>query len=193
MSDRLVPVGISSKHLHVSREDLATLFGPGHELTVKKDLSQKGQYAAEETVTLIGPKGSFTGIRILGPCRKQTQVELSRTDCFRLGITPPVRDSGDLAGSPSVRIVGPAGEVTIPCGVILAKRHIHMTPAEACELGVANGDIVMVRADGDRALTFDQVLIRVHDTFTWEMHLDTDEANAASLKNGDMVTIIKVG
>jgi putative phosphotransacetylase len=193
MSENVVPVGVSSRHLHVTQDDLEALFGKGYELTVKKDLSQKGQFAAEETVTLVGPKAAMANVRILGPCRKRTQVEVSRTDCFQLGLNPPVRDSGDLDGSESIKIVGPKGEITIPAGVILAKRHIHMTPVEAEKLGVRDRDIVMVKAPGERALVFDEVLVRVHPTFTWEMHIDTDEANAASLRNGSQVTIIKKG
>ncbi|OPZ62674.1 MAG: Phosphate propanoyltransferase [Firmicutes bacterium ADurb.Bin506] len=190
MSTFTVPVGISSRHLHVSQADLETLFGKGATLTVKKDLSQKGQYAAEQTVVISGPKGSFSKVRILGPCRKRTQVEVSRTDCFALGIDAPVRDSGDLEGSATLKIQGPAGEIEIPAGAIVAKRHIHMTPEEAAQLGVKDRDTVMVKTAGDRALVFDEVLARVDPTFTWEMHIDTDEANAASLKNGDLVTII---
>jgi len=193
MSENVVPVGVSNRHLHVTQDDLEALFGKGYQLRVKKDLSQKGQFAAEETVTLVGPKAAMANVRILGPCRKRTQVEVSRTDCFQLGLNPPVKDSGDLDGSESIKIVGPKGEVAIPAGVILAKRHIHMTPEEAEKLGVRDRDIVMVKAAGERALVFDEVLVRVHPTFTWEMHIDTDEANAASLKNGSPVTIIKKG
>ena len=193
MSENVVPVGVSNRHLHVTQDDLEALFGKGYQLRVKKDLSQKGQFAAEETVTLVGPKAAMANVRILGPCRKRTQVEVSRTDCFQLGLNPPVKDSGDLDGSESIKIVGPKGEVAIPAGVILAKRHIHMTPEEAEKLGVRDRDIVMVKAAGERALVFDEVLVRVHPTFTWEMHIDTDEANAACLKNGSLVTIIKKG
>ena len=193
MSRDVVPVGVSSRHLHVTQDDLEALFGKGYQLRVKKDLSQRGQFAAEETVTLVGPKAAMANVRILGPCRKRTQVEVSRTDCFQLGLNPPVKDSGDLDGSESIKIVGPKGEVTIPAGVILAKRHIHMTPEEAEKLGVRDRDIVMVKTTGERALIFDEVLVRVHPTFTWEMHIDTDEANAACLKNGSLATIIKKG
>jgi putative phosphotransacetylase len=193
MSETVVPIGVSNRHLHVAQDDLEALFGKGYQLTVKKDLSQKGQFAAEETVTLVGPKAAMANVRILGPCRKRTQVEVSRTDCFQLGLNPPVRDSGDLDGSESIKIVGPKGEVTIPAGAILAKRHIHMTCEEAEKLGLCDRDIVMARTSGERALIFDEVLVRVHPTFTWEMHIDTDEANAASLKNGSLVTIIKKG
>ena len=193
MSETVVPIGVSNRHLHVAQDDLEALFGKGYQLTVKKDLSQKGQFAAEETVTLVGPKAAMANVRILGPCRKRTQVEVSRTDCFQLGLNPPVRDSGDLDGSESIKIVGPRGEVTIPAGAILAKRHIHMTCEEAEKLGLRDRDTVMARTSGERALIFDEVLVRVHPTFTWEMHIDTDEANAASLKNGSLVTIIKKG
>ena len=193
MSETVVPIGVSNRHLHVAQDDLEALFGKGYQLTEKKDVSQKGQFAAEETVTLVGPKAAMANVRILGPCRKRTQVEVSRTDCFQLGLNPPVRDSGDLDGSESIKIVGPKGEVTIPAGAILAKRHIHMTCEEAEKLGLCDRDIVMARTSGERALIFDEVLVRVHPTFTWEMHIDTDEANAASLKNGSLVTIIKKG
>ena len=193
MSETVVPIGVSNRHLHVAQDDLEALFGKGYQLTVKKDLSQKGQFAAEETVTLVGPKAAMANVRILGPCRKRTQVEVSRTDCFQLGLNPPVRDSGDLDGSESIKIVGPQGEVTIPAGAILAKRHIHMTCEEAEKLGLRDRDTVMARTSGERALIFDEVLVRVHPTFTWEMHIDTDEANAASLKNGSLVTIVKKG
>ena len=190
MTTFTVPVGVSNRHLHVSQADLETLFGKGAQLTVKKDLSQKGQYAAEETVTLIGPKGSIANVRILGPGRKRTQVEVSRTDCFALGINPPVRDSGDLEGSASLKIQGPAGSVELEAGAILAKRHIHMTPEDAQQLGLKDRDVVMVKVDGDRALIFDEVLVRVDPTFSLEMHIDTDEANAACLNNGDTVSIL---
>ena len=193
MSETVVPIGVSNRHLHVAQDDLEALFGKGYQLTVKKDLSQKGQFAAEETVTLVGPKAAMANVRILGPCRERTQVEVSRTDCFQLGRNQQVRDSGDLDGSESIKIVGPKGEVTIPAGAILAKRHIHMTCEEAEKLGLCDRDIVMARTSGERALIFDEVLVRVHPTFTWEMHIDTDEANAASLKNGSLVTIIKKG
>jgi putative phosphotransacetylase len=186
-----VPVGISNRHIHLSKGDLATLFGPGYELTVAKDLSQTGQYAAEETVTLVGPKGVLQRVRVLGPLRSQTQVEISRTDCFALGVKPPVRDSGDLSDSPGIVVVGPAGCVQLSEGVVLAKRHIHMTPAEAEKFGLKDKDCVKVAVtEGPRPLTFDQVLVRVRDDFVLELHLDTDEANAACLRNGQEVDVI---
>ncbi|MDD2202000.1 MAG: phosphate propanoyltransferase [Firmicutes bacterium] len=186
-----VPVGVSNRHLHLSREDLDTLFGKGYELTVRKDLSQIGQYASEETVDVVGPKSTLSRVRVLGPVRKRTQVEISRTDSFKLGVQPPVKDSGDLSGSPGVKLVGPKAEITIPTGVIVAKRHIHMTPEEAERIGLQDTDIVMAKVNGPRALVFDEVLVRVDESFTWEFHIDTDEANAAGLGNGDVVTIVR--
>lgn len=186
----LVPVGISNRHVHLSREDLDALFGPGFELTKYKDLSQHGQYAANEMVTLVGPKGVFQGVRILGPVRRRTQVEISRTDAFQLGLKPPVRDSGEHQGTPGLVIVGPKGALTLTSGVLLAKRHIHMTPEEANRYELRDGDILQVRVGGPRALIFDEVLIRVDPSFALEMHVDTDEANAAMLANGDMVEVL---
>lgn len=185
-----VPVGISSRHVHLSREDLDALFGAGFELTKYKELSQHGQYAANEMVTLVGPKGVFQGVRILGPTRRRTQVEISRTDAFQLGLRPPVRDSGEHDATPGIVIVGPKGALTLTTGVLLAKRHIHVTPDEANRHGLEDGDVLQVRVSGPRALVFDEVLIRVDPTFALEMHVDTDEANAAMLANGDMVEVL---
>ncbi len=184
-----VPVGISNRHIHLSDEDLETLFGEGYKLTVRNELSQTGQFAADETVTIQGPKRSMDRVRILGPTRSQTQVEISRTDSFTLGVTPPVRDSGSLEGSPGITIIGPKGQITLDKGVIIAQRHIHMTPEDAEAFQVKDKDIVSVKVDGERALTFDNVLIRVRDDFVLEMHIDTDEANAAALSNGQMVEV----
>ncbi|MCX7779702.1 MAG: phosphate propanoyltransferase [Negativicutes bacterium] len=185
-----IPVGVSARHIHVSREDLDVLYGKGYELTPWKELSQPGQYASKETVELVTEKGSMK-VRILGPVRKQTQIELALTDAVKLGVNPPVRDSGDLKNSPGITIRGPKGEVTIPEGVIAACRHIHMTSAEAAELGVKDKDIVRVRCGGERGLIFDNVLVRVHDSFSLEMHIDTDEGNAAGLETGATVQIVK--
>ena len=186
-----LPVGISNRHLHLSQEDLETLFGEGHQLTATKDLSQTGQFAAEETVTLVGPKGVLQRVRVLGPTRSQTQVEISRTDAFALGVKPPVRDSGDLDKSAGVSVIGPQGCIHIKEGVVLAKRHIHMSLADAESFGVQDKDIVKVAArEGDRPLVFDQVLVRVREDFVLEMHIDTDEANAAGLSNGQEVELI---
>lgn len=191
MSKPQISVGISARHIHVSPEHLAILFGPGYELQVYKDLSQPGQYAAQETVDLVTEKGSFKKVRILGPTRKSTQVEIALTDAMKLGIVPPVRDSGDIKGSPGLTIVGPKGEVKLTEGVIAACRHIHMTPADAAAYGVKDKDIVKVRVGGDsRCLIFDRVLVRVNENFRLEMHLDTDEGNAAGAKTGDSATII---
>lgn len=186
-----VPVGVSGRHVHLSKEDLATLFGEGYELTVKKELSQPGQFAAEEVVTLVGPKSVISNVRILGPLRSQTQVEISRTDGFTLGVRPPVRQSGDIAGSAGITIVGPVGAITIKEGVIIAQRHIHMSPEDAEKFGVSDKDTVSVRVDGARALIFTNVLVRVRDDFRLDFHIDTDEANAAMLGNGDEVTVLK--
>lgn len=186
-----IPVGISARHVHVSREDLDILFGKGYQLTVKKDLSQPGQFACEEQVDLVTEKGTFKKVRILGPERKQTQVEIALTDALKLGIKPPVRDSGDLKGSPGITLVGPKGEVKIPEGSIAACRHIHMTTADAAEYGLKDKEIVKVRCGGERGLIFDNVLARVSDSFQLECHLDTDEGNAAKINTGDTVEIVK--
>lgn len=188
---KLIPVGISARHVHVTREHLDILYGKGYQLTVKKDLSQPGQFASEEQVDLVTEKGSFKKVRILGPERKQTQVEITLTDALKLGIKPPVRDSGDLKGSPGLTIVGPKGEVKIEEGVIAACRHIHMTPADAAEFGFKDKDVVKVRCAGERGLIFDNVLIRVNENYRLDFHVDTDEGNAAKLNNGDTVEIVK--
>ncbi|HIT64808.1 MAG TPA: phosphate propanoyltransferase [Candidatus Ventrimonas merdavium] len=173
-------VETSARHVHVSPADLATLFGEGYELTWKKDLSQPGQFACEERVTVVGPKKELKGVSILGPCRKQTQVELSLTDARSIGCAAPIRESGDLAGSGPCKIIGPKGEIEISEGVIAAKRHIHATPADAEALGVQNGDIVSVKIDTDgRSLVFGDVVVRVSDSYALAMHIDTDESNAA--------------
>lgn len=186
-----VPVGVSGRHVHLSPEHVEALFGEGHELTVYRELSQPGQFAAEEKVTLVGPRGVIEGVRVLGPARGSTQVEIARTDGFRLGIHAPVRLSGDLEGTPGIALVGPKGAIYINQGVIVAARHIHMTPEQAAETGLADGDVVRVRANGERALTFDDVIIRVRDDFALDFHIDTDEANAAGLKTGDTAEILE--
>lgn len=189
--DLKVPVGVSNRHVHLSEADLAILFGDGHALTPIKDLSQPGQFASDEVVSLIGPKGRIDKVRILGPVRKQTQVEISRTDSFILGVKPPVRDSGDLKGSPGIIIEGPKGKVEIQEGVICAQRHLHLHPEEAEMLGLKDKEYISVRVQGDRALVFDQVFVRVHPQFAMDLHIDIDEANAAGLTTGDKVTIEK--
>lgn len=191
MSKKMIPVGISNRHIHLSKEHLDVLFGKGYELVKMKDLSQPGQYAAEEKVDVIGPKKTLKGVRILGPVRGETQIEVSITDAFTLGVDPIVRNSGDLANTPGVKIVGPQGEVVIDKGVIVAARHIHMHTSDAEKFEVSDKEIVTVKVEGPRGLTFDNVLVRVNKDYALEMHVDTDEGNAAQLKNGSMVELIK--
>ena len=188
--DTLVPVGVSNRHIHLSQEDFEKLFGAGATMTHFKDLSQPGQFACQEVITLVGPGGAIERVRLLGPARKQTQVEVSVADCFKLGVKPPLRDSGDLAGSAPLTIVGPKGSINIPEGCIIALKHIHMHTDDANRLGLVNGDHVNVQTCGERNLMFEDVLIRVSDKFRLEMHVDMDEANAASLTNGDTVKIV---
>ena len=185
-----VILGISARHIHVSQEDLEQLFGRGAVLHPRKELGQPGQYACEEQVDIVAPKGSIQGMRILGPVRKQTQVELAPTDARKIGINPPVRDSGDLAGSPGVTVVGPKGSVEISEGVIVASRHIHLDNATAADLKLKDKELVRVRVAGKRPVVFEEVLIRVREDFAPEMHIDTDEGNACLAANGDMVEII---
>ena len=176
-----VPVGVSARHIHLTPEDIEKLFGPGYQLKEKKALSQPGQFAAEETVAVYGPKGKFDKVRILGPARSLTQLEISRTDSYVLGIKPPVRPSGKIEGTPGFRIVGPAGELTVDKGAIVAARHIHFHPSEAEKWGIVDNQMLKVRVGGERGLVFENVLARVHESFTLDMHIDTDEANAAGL------------
>lgn len=187
--ERKVPIGLSNKHIHVSQADLEVLFGKDYQLTVMKDLSQPGQYACEEKVDVVGPKGKMT-MRILGPVRPETQVELSIGDGFALGLKVPIKNSGDTAGTPGVKVVGPAGEVEIDHGVIVAARHIHMSPEEGEAFGVKDKDVVSVKLDGPRGLTFDNVLVRVNPNFRLDMHLDVEEGNAAGAKNGQLAIIL---
>ncbi len=185
-------VETSARHAHVTQETLEVLFGAGYQLTVKKELSQPGQFASGEKITVVGSK-SETKMSILGPCRKINQVEISATDARSLGIAAPVRESGDIAGSGSCKLVGPAGEVELKEGVIVAKRHIHMTPADAAEMGVENGEIVkvLIKNDNGRNLIFDDTVVRVSDKYALAMHIDTDEANAASCASPQMGVIVK--
>ncbi|HIT41911.1 MAG TPA: phosphate propanoyltransferase [Candidatus Caccovicinus merdipullorum] len=185
-------VETSARHVHVTQEHLEILFGKGYELTKKKDLSQPGQYACEERVTVVGPKKELKGVSILGPVRKATQVELSLTDARSIGVAAPVRESGDVAGSAGCKLIGPAGEVELTEGVIAAKRHIHATPADAEQLGVKNGDIVSVKVDTDgRSLVFGDVVVRVSDSYALAMHIDTDESNAAGCGREQYGEIVK--
>ncbi len=181
-----IPIGVSAHHVHLSPEHVELLFGPGHELTPLAPLAQPGQFASEEAVKLIGPRGSVDRVRVLGPARKKTQVEISRTEGYRLGIHAPVRMSGDLEGTPGLVLEGPAGQVELRDGVIYAQRHLHMTPQDARRLGLEDGDVVRLRVEGDRELIFGDVAVRISPKFHLELHLDTDEANAAQLNTGDV-------
>ena len=184
-----IPVGVSNRHIHLSREHVEVLFGAGHELTRAKELSQVGEFAAAQTVTLVGPTGVLQGVRVLGPVRSFSQAEISRTDGFLLGIKPPLRDSGRINESAGVTVVGPKGAVTLAEGVICAARHLHMNEADAACYGVGDGDRMAVQAKGPRGVTFENVLVRVSPNFRLEFHIDTDEANAAGLNNGDWVCL----
>ncbi len=186
-----VPIGVSARHVHLTQEDVETLFGSGYELTKKKEL-MGGQFASNELVTIVGLKlRAIENVRILGPVRKASQVEISATDAIKLGIKAPIRESGDIKGSSPIAIVGPKGVVYLKEGCIIAKRHIHMSPQDAKAAGVNNGDTVSVQVENERGTLFNQVKIRVDKSFTLEMHIDTDEANAAKISTGDTAAIIK--
>ncbi|EKH6314830.1 phosphate propanoyltransferase [Citrobacter freundii] len=187
MRQRTIPLGISNRHVHLSAKDYQSLF-PGQTLKIKKPLGQPGQFAAEQTVSLIGPRGQLKNVRILGPLRGQTQVEISYTDARQIGLTAPLRLSGDLTGSASVTLKSEAGEINLTEGVIIARRHIHMSPLDAAIFGVTQGETVKVGIEGtDRKLIFDDVCIRVAEDMRLEMHIDTDEANAAGIDGGQAV------
>lgn len=173
-----VPVGISNRHIHLSQADLDQLFGAGYQLTPMKELSQPGQFACKETVTICGPKGAIEKVRVLGPVRKETQIEIVAGDCFKLGVKAPAKLSGDLAGTPGITVVGPKGSVQTAQGLIVAQRHIHMAPADAQAYGVQDGQIVKIRVGGLRGGIYDNVAIRVTTSSKLECHLDTEEANA---------------
>lgn len=183
------PVGISGRHLHLSQADLETLFGAGSNLLSLKELSQPGQFAAQETVTLATYKGVLEKVRVLGPVRSQTQVEISLTDAYRLGLFPPVRESGNLEGTPGATLVGPRGVVVLSQGVILAARHLHLSLEESQRYGLADGQEVKALVEGDRSLVLNRIIVRVRQDFRLDLHLDTDEANSACLRNGDKVKI----
>ena len=187
-----VPIGVSNRHIHLTHEDVERLFGPGYQLTPIKELSQPGQYACKETLTIIGPSlRPIENVRVLGPERKRSQVEISCTDSYTLKVKPPVRESGSLDGSAPITIVGPRGVVTLKEGCIIANRDIHMSPADGERFGVKDGDTVTVEANGTRRTRFYDVQVRVHKDFRLEMHIDTDDANAVGLGNGSTVTVVK--
>jgi len=187
-----VPVGVSVYHVHLSREHVDVLFGLGYQLTAIREL-QPGQYAAKECVTIAGPRGVLQNVRVLGPPRGETQVEISRSSSYILGLDPPVRDSGNLEGTPGVVLIGPHQAINLDEGVLLSWRHIHMPPDLASRWGLKDRDLVRVKTEGERRVVFDKVLVRVHPSYRPEMHIDTDEANAAGLRNGDYVQVIPGG
>lgn len=187
----MVPIGVSARHIHLTQEHVEILFGKGYQLTKKKEL-MGGQFASNELVTIVGLKlRAIENVRVLGPVRSKSQVEISATDAIKLGVKAPIRPSGDIKDSAPIAVVGPKGVVYLNEGCIIAKRHIHMAPKDAREAGVKDGDIVSVKADNERGTVFNHVQIRVDDSFTLEMHIDTDEANAAKIATGQTVTIMK--
>ena len=186
----MVPIGVSARHVHLTQEHVETLFGPGYQLTKKKEL-MGGQFASNEQCTIVGLKlRAIENVRILGPVRSKSQVEISATDARTLGIKAPVRQSGDTAGSAPIALVGPKGVIYLDEGCIVAARHIHMCPADAAAAGLKDNDFVSVRVGNERGVVLDQVKIRVDESFTTEMHIDTDEANASQVKQDDLATII---
>lgn len=187
---RSVPIGVSNRHIHLDRADMDILFGQDSELTFKKELGQPGQYAAEETVTLHGPKGELGRVRVLGPLRSASQMEISVTDGFALGVRPPIRESGKIEGTPGLTIIGPKGTIEKDTGTIAALRHIHLDPETAQRIGVRDKQMVKVEIGGLRGGILHNVLIRVSEQFAPEMHIDVDEANAFGVKNGDRAYII---
>ena len=186
-----IPIAASNRHIHLSPTDVERLFGKGYELKKIKNLSQPGQFACEETVTLIGPKGKIEKVRVLGPARGDTQVEVSLYDGYTLGVKPPIRNSGDIKGTAPITIQGPKGQIMIEEGLICAARHIHMHPDDAKFYNVKDGQRVQVETNGERGLIFNNVLIRVSPKYSLEMHIDIDEANAAQITNGEMGRIIR--
>jgi putative phosphotransacetylase len=187
-----IPVGVSARHVHMSQEDLEALFGKGAVLHPIKELSQPGQFAAEETVDLKGPRNTIEKVRILGPVRPHTQVEISKTDAVKLGVDAPVRESGDLEGSPGLLLIGPKGQVELKQGVIVAARHVHFSKEDARKFGVHNGDELDLQVNGERGLIFNHVVARVSSSYKLDFHLDTDEANAAGLRTGDVVEVVEI-
>lgn len=186
-----IPMAVSARHCHLSKSDLEALFGEGYELTIKADLSQPGQFAANESITIVGPRGSIEKVRILGPARNMTQVEVSQTDSVKLGLKPPLRESGDISGSAPITLVGPKGSLYKKEGLIIAQAHIHMTPDDALIFGVVNGEYVKVEVDGERPVALGKVLIRVSPRYKLEMHVDTDEANAGFITGKTMGKLSK--
>ncbi|MBE9913168.1 phosphate propanoyltransferase [Paenibacillus donghaensis] len=187
---KTVPVGVSARHIHLTQEHIEALFGEGYQLTEFKPLSQPGQFAANETVAVIGSKGQFDKVRILGPARKASQLEISRTDSFAIGVKAPVRESGNIEGTPGIKVTGPKGEIELEQGVIVAARHIHFHTSDAEKWGIVDQQKLKVRVGGERGVVFENVIARVSDSFALDMHIDTDEANASGVKTGDTAEII---
>lgn len=191
-SQQKIPVGVSARHAHVTQEHLEILYGPGHQLTVYAPLYQPEAFAANETVTVVGKRmRAIEHVRILGPVRDYSQVEVAQTEAIRLGLKPPIRDSGDLAGAEAITLIGPAGSVYLEEGAICASRHIHMTPEQAQEFGLTEDDRVRVRIPGERALTFENIRPKIHESYVLQMHLDTDDSNAAGLQGGEAVELVR--
>lgn len=191
LPERAVPIAVSARHVHLQPEHVEVLFGAGYELTQRSELSQPGQFAANETVMIAGPKSSIERVRILGPVRKATQVEVSFTDAMKLGVKPPLRESGNIEGSAPITLIGPKGSVHIEQGLIIAQSHIHMGTQDAQRFGVQDGEYVTVEADGIRPISFRNVRIRVNERYRLEMHIDTDEANAGFITQGTIGRLIK--
>lgn len=191
LQDRQVPVGISMRHIHLSRREVDALFGRTYQLTPLRPLSQPGQFACQECLDVIGPKGVLHKVRVLGPERSAAQVELAQTDCRAIGVNAPVRSSGSKDGTPGVLLQGPKGVLSLPQGVIIADRHLHMNPAQAAAFGLADGDIVRVRVDGGKPGILDGVLVRAGERYELDLHLDTDDANAFQLRQGQLVTVLE--
>ena len=192
ISQQKIPVGVSARHAHVSQKHLEILYGKGHQLTTLAPLYQPGAFAAKETLTVVGRRmRSIEGVRILGPARDYTQVELARTDAIRLGLDPPIRDSGDLAGSEPISLIGPAGSIFLNEGAICATRHIHMTPQIATSFEVKDDDLLKVRIPGERALTLENIRPKISSSYVLQMHLDTDDSNAAGLRGGEAVELLR--
>jgi len=186
-----LPIALSNRHIHLTNEHIEKLFGKDYKLNKLKDLSQPGQFASKEKVDIVGPKGELKGVRVLGPARNKTQAEISLSDGFKLGIKPPVKNSGDIKDSPGGKIVGPKGEVEIEKGIIAASRHIHMHTKDAEKFGLKDNDIVRVKVPGERGLIFDNVLVRVNENYDLEMHVDVEEGNACGVKNGQIVELVE--
>lgn len=189
--EKFIPVNMSNRHIHVTKEHLEILFGSGHELTNVKDLSQPGQYACDEKVDIVGPRSALKGVRILGPVRPNTQVEISVFDARTMGIDAVVRSSGDIKGTPGCTVIGPKGQVELKEGVIVAARHIHLSSNDSEKFGLKDRDVVKVRVGDERAVIFENVTVRVHPSYAMDMHIDIEEGNAAGIKNGTLGEIIR--